>query len=233
MIQPGQLILPKVHGMMNRNRTERISCRVLQALACIMLLAGCTGLHAPQVESSHIYVLDARVPVKTVKIKRDVVLAVSMPRARPGYDTSRIAYMRQPNELDYFVVNRWADTPARMLEPLLVQALEQTHSFRAIVRTPGEVSANIRLDTDLIRLQQNFETQPSKVQLTLRVQLIDVTDKRVLAVKIFDETENAASDNAYGGVITANRLLQRVLEQLSDFCINESVEPQSSDSGRP
>ena len=190
-----------------------------------MLLAGCTQLYAPQVEPSHIYVLDAQASVKTVQVKRDLVLAVSMPRARPGFDTSQIAYLHQPHELDYFVVNRWADTPARMLEPLLLQALEQTRSFRAIVRAPGAIPANIRLDTELIRLQQDFGTQPSKVQITLRAQLIDMTDQRVLAVKLFDETENAVSDNAYGGVITANHLLQRVLDQLSDFCINESVKP--------
>lgn len=195
-----------------------------------MLLAGCTGLHAPQVENSHIYVLDAQASVKTVQVKRDLVLAVSMPRARSGFDTSEIAYVRQPNELNYFVVNRWADTPVHMLEPLLVQALEQTRSFRAVVRIPGVVPANIRLDTELVRLQQDFGTRPSKVQITLRAQLIDVTNKRVLAVKLFDETENAVSDNAYGGVITANRLLQRVLDQLSDFCINESVSQQVSES---
>jgi len=212
---------------MNTNRQMCIPCRIFPALACAILLAGCTRLYAPQVETSHIYVLDAQAPVKTGRIKRDLVLAVSMPRARPGFDTSLIAYLRQPHELDYFVVNRWADTPARMLEPLLLQALEQTGSFRAIVRAPGVVPANIRLDTELVRLQQDFGTQPSKVQITLRAQLIDMTDQRVLAVKLFDETENAVSDNAYGGVITANRLLQRVLDQLSDFCINESVSPQT------
>ena len=215
---------------MNINRQKHFISRTLQVLACATLLAGCTGLHAPQVESPHIYVLDARAPDKAVKIKRDLVLAVSMPRARSGFDTSQIAYLRQPYELDYFVANRWADAPARMLEPLLLQALEQTGSFRAIVRTPGAVPANIRLDTELIRLQQDFGARPSKVQITLRAQLIDVTDKQVLAVKLFDETENAVSDNAYGGVITANRLLQRVLGQLSDFCISESFSRKASES---
>jgi cholesterol transport system auxiliary component len=215
---------------MNTNRQKCIPCRILQTLACAVLLAGCTGLHAPQVESPHIYLLDARAPVKTAQIKRDLVLAVSMPRARSGFDTSQMAYLRQPHELNYFVVNRWADTPARMLEPLLVQALEQTRSFRAVVQTPGVVPANIRLDTELIRLQQDFGTRPSKVQITLRAELIDVTDKRVLAVKLFDETENAVSDDAYGGVIAANLALQRVLAQLSDFCINESVSQQASET---
>ena len=187
-------------------------------LACTLLLAGCSGLQAPKIEKLHTYTLDARAPVKTAQTKWDWVLSVSMPRARTGFDTKKMAYLRQPHELEYFAVNRWADTPARMLAPLLVQTLEP--GFRAVVQAPGAVPANVRLDTELIRLQQDFSTQPSKVQLTLRVQLVDVTDQRVLAVKLLDETENAASEDAYGGVIAANRALQRVLDQLPEFCIN-------------
>ncbi|MEK7758419.1 MAG: ABC-type transport auxiliary lipoprotein family protein, partial [Pseudomonadota bacterium] len=107
--------------------------------------------------------------------------------------------------------------------PLLVQAMEQTGSFRAVVQTPGAFPADVRLDTELIRLQHDFVTQPSRVQLTLRAQLIDVRGQRVLAVKQFDESENAASDNAYGGVTAANRVLQRVLDQLADFSVSGSV----------
>jgi len=187
-------------------------------LACTLLLAGCAGLQAPKIEKLHTYTLDARAPVKTTQIKRDLLLSVSMPRARTGFDTAKMAYLRQPHELEYFAVNRWADTPARMLAPLLVQTLGP--SFRAVVQAPGAVPATVRLDTELIRLQQDFSIQPSKVQLTLRVQLVDVTDQRVLAVKLLDETENAASEDAYGGVIAANRALQRVLDQLPEFCIN-------------
>ncbi|MCL5668620.1 MAG: ABC-type transport auxiliary lipoprotein family protein [Gammaproteobacteria bacterium] len=161
--------------------------------------------------------------IKAAQVKRDLVLAVSTPRARPGFDTPRMAYLRQPHELDYFKANRWADTPARMLGPLLAQALEQTGSFRAVVQTPSAVPADIRLDTELIRLQHDFSTEPSQIQLTLRAQLIDVRSKRVLAVKLFDETEDAASGNPYGGVTAANRALQRVLAQLADFCVDESV----------
>jgi cholesterol transport system auxiliary component len=188
-----------------------------------MLLAGCAGLPTPQVESQNIYVLDAQPAIKAAQAKRDLVLAVSLPRARPGFDTHQMTYVRQPHALDYFAANRWADTPARMLGPLLAQALEQMGSFRAVVQMPGVVPADVRLDTELIRLQHDFGTRPSQIQLTLRAQLIDVRSKRVLAVKLFDETENAASEDAYGGVTAANRALQRVMKQVADFCINASA----------
>ena len=208
---------------MNLNEPKRISRRIFLTLVSATLLAGCTGLQAPRVDSPRLYLLDARSTLKAVKLKRDLVLAVTMPRARPGFDTPRMAYLRQPHELDYFVTSRWVDTPSRMLGPLLAQALEQTGSFRAIVQTSGVIPADIRLDTELIRMQQEFRTQPSRVQLTLRAQLIDVVGKRVIAVMLFDESENAISDDAYGGVIAANRVVQRVLGQLADFCVNASV----------
>lgn len=183
-----------------------------------LLLAGCTGLHAPEAENINIYTLDARPSIAAASVKHDLVIAVGTPHARPGYDTPQIAYVQQPHELNYYAVNRWADTPARMLAPLLVQALEQGGSFRAVVRTPGPVPADIRLDTELVRLQQDFETQPSKVQITLRAQLTDVRSNRVLASRVFDETEDAPSENAYGGVIAANRALQHILNRLTAFC---------------
>ena len=201
----------------------RTTCRTLQVLTSALLLAGCAGITTPPVASETIYVLEALRATKPAHIKRNLVLAISEPQTRPGFDTPQMAYVQQPHELNYFVTSRWADTPARMLGPLLVQAMEQTGSFRAVVQTPSVVPADVRLDTELIHLQHDFVTRPSRVQLTLRAQLIDVRGQRVLAVKQFDESENAAKDNAYGGVTAANRVLQRMLDQLAEFCVNESV----------
>ena len=60
------------------------------------------------------------------------------------------------------------------------------------------------------------------MQITLQAQLIDVRGKRVLAVQQFDATENADSEDAYGGVSAANRLGQRGLGEGTEFCITGS-----------
>jgi len=184
-----------------------------------LLLAGCTGLSTPQGSSPNIYVLDARPAVPESTVRHDLVLAVNMPQARPGFETAQIAYLQQPHELNYFVNSRWTSAPARMLQPLLLQALEQSAGFRAVVRTASAIPADVRVDIELIRLQHDFTTHPSRVQLTLQAQLIDVRGKGVLAVQQFDATENAGSEDAYGGVSAANRLVQRVLGQVTEFCV--------------
>lgn len=189
-------------------------------LLAALLLAGCTGLPGPQGSIPDRYALDARPAVQASSVQRDIVLAVNMPQASPGFETAQIAYMRKPHQLEYFANSRWTDAPARMLQPLLRQTLEQSAAFRAVTQTA--IPADIRLDTELIRLQQDFTARPSRVRITLRVQLIDVRSKRVLAIREFDESENADKDNAYGGVSAANRLVQRVLGQIAEFCIASS-----------
>jgi cholesterol transport system auxiliary component len=186
--------------------------------AAVALLAACTALQPPEADRASTYVLEATPAAGAPRPKRDLVLEVSVPRARPGFDTPLMAYTQRANALEYFAKNRWADTPARMLAPLLVQALDHSGGFRAVVLAPSLVTAELRLDTELVRLQQDFGARPSRVQFTLRAQLIDTGARRVLASAELDETEVAPSDDPYGGVIAANRALGRLLERLAEFC---------------
>jgi len=206
--------------MLNKPTNPKALCRLLLTLFSVVLLAACSSLRGTPTPAAHLYTLDAHASVVARSSSSDVVLALSMPRASPGFDTTQMAYQRQPHQIEYFALNRWVDTPAHMLEPLLLQSLEQSRGFSAVVRTPGLVTAKIRLDTELIRLQQDFTSKPSRIQFTLRAQLVDISAKRVLAVKVFDVVENAASDDAQGGVAAANLALQSALDQVLDFCLN-------------
>jgi cholesterol transport system auxiliary component len=195
----------------------------LGLLATAALLAGCSGLQPAATDAGNTFVLQARPLAPRPGPASDAVVEVSAPRAWPGFDTPRMAYVQRRYELDYFASHRWADTPARMLAPLLADALAQSRGFRAVVQTPSTVPAELRVTGELVRLQQNFLTHPSRVELTVRIDLLDVRGKRLLATRVFDEAEAAATDDPYGGVAAANAALQRVLDQVVDFCIAESA----------
>jgi len=192
--------------------------RAAAGVAIAALLAACTAIQPPEPDRASLYVLEATSAAGAPRPRRELVLEVSAPRARAGFDTPLMAYVERPNALEYFARNRWADTPARMLAPLLAQSLERSGGFRAVVQAPGGAIAALRLDTELVRLQQDFGVRPSRVRLTLRAQLIEVAAGRVLASEEFDESEAAPSDDPYGGVIAANRALERLLGRLGDFC---------------
>ncbi len=190
----------------------------------LALLGGCTGLSSPQGTSPNLYVLDAQPTVPPSPVKRNLILTVNMPQANPGFETSQIAYLRQPHQLNYFVKSRWKDSPTRMLQPLLWQALQQSTGFNAVTLTASSIPADVRLDTVLVRLQQDFTTRPSRVHITLQTQLFDLRTRRVLSIRQFDATEDADAENAYGGVTAANRLVQHMLGDITEFCITATGE---------
>lgn len=192
-------------------------------LAVAVLIGGCAALQAPQVESPTLHVLAADPLPKAARPTRDAIVEVAPPRAWPGFDTPQMAYVRQPYELDYFAASRWADTPPRMLGPLLARALEQSGGFRAVIQAPNPVPADYRVDVEIVRLQQNFAVRPSRAELTLHVQLTDVRGRRVIAARNFEEAAEAPSENAAGGVAAANAALQRMLAQVVDFCVAQTA----------
>ena len=206
---------------MNAHPERGIGRRGFAILALAALVGGCAGLQPPgEVQSLH--VLAAGPVPRTKGARQDLVLEVAAPRAGPGFDTVRMAWVRRAYELDYFAAHRWVDTPSRMLGPLLVGALEQSGGFRAVTQAQGAVRADLRLDSEIVRLQQDFSVQPSREELALRVQLTDVRERRVIATRLFEEVEDAPSDDPVGGVIAANAALQRLLQQVADFCIAEA-----------
>jgi ABC-type uncharacterized transport system auxiliary subunit len=132
-------------------------------------------------------------------------LIVNPPHAATGFDSQRIIYVRKAHQLEYFAHSEWVDTPARMIAPLIVAAVENSGMFRAVVLTPSAAAGDLRLDAEIMRMQHDFGSQPSRVQFTLRAYIVDNATRRVLAWREFDETVACRERGSYGGVVAANR----------------------------
>lgn len=151
-------------------------------------------------------------------------LLLSSPRAAPGYAGSRMAYMKEAHRIDYFARHRWADSPARMLEPNLMRALETSGLFQAVVRAPTIARFDLRLDTEVLKLVQVFESNESRVELALRISLLDKQQQRVLVSKVLQVSEPATEQTPYGGVKAANRAVDRLMQDLQHV-LRPVVEP--------
>jgi cholesterol transport system auxiliary component len=133
-----------------------------------------------------------------------------------------MAYLSRPYELGYFARHEWADTPARMLLPLLVQALESSGHYRAVISGPSAAQAELRLDTEVLAFQQEFTGPAPEARVALRAQLVDLDSRRVVATRSFEATESAVTPDPYGGVVALNRALDRLLGELQAFATGAS-----------
>ncbi|MEW6246921.1 MAG: ABC-type transport auxiliary lipoprotein family protein [Nitrospirota bacterium] len=147
------------------------------------------------------------------------VLLVGLPQAEAGFDTPRMAYVTRPYEVRYYAVNQWADTPARMLAPLLVQALEKSGVWQAVIPMPSSFRGDYRLDTLDVALEQQFLETPSRVRVALRAQLIDLKEPGVIGTRRFEVFEPAPSEDAYGGALGANRAVTKLLDQIARWAV--------------
>lgn len=207
----------------------------------LLLLAGCAAVAPRPSVDQNIFVLHGafirlQMPVSNPGSNSGdgrPTIIVTPPRAVPGFDTRRIAYVPQLNEISYYANSRWADTPSRMLEPLLMEALEATGSFHAVAQSASPVLGDLRLDTEVIHLQQEFLSKPSRLRFTLRAQVLDLKRRQVLATRTFESVEEAPSDNAYGGVTAANRAIGKVLSQVAALAAEQapSVDQKRAASG--
>jgi len=201
------------------NKTFRApTCAALLGLA---MFGGCADSLLPRpAPPPALFALDdsARpAPAGPPAVASAPTLVVNPPRAAAGFESAHIVYLRRPHEIEFFAYSQWVDAPAQMLAPLIVGAIERTGAFRAVLRAPTAAAAELRLDTELIRLQQDFTSSPSHVQLTLRAVLIETGTRRVVAVREFDASVPAPSDDTQGGVAAANQAVQRVLAELAKF----------------
>ena len=195
--------------------------------ACVLLLgttSACNSLRTAAAPPPVFYSLDrATNPTARAVPYRSMpdaapTLVVTPPYAASGFDSRRMIYVRATQKLEYFAHNEWIDTPARMLAPLIVAATTASGAFRAVVPTPSSASGDLRLDTTIIRLQQEFGSGASRVRFTLRADLVESTSRRVVAWREFDFSVDAASEDARGGATAAGLAVAAALEDLARFC---------------
>lgn len=189
----------------------------------VLALSGCAVFSAPDAPDF----VQLRLDGATAEIARAEAtgraLVVSVPRAAPGYATTQFAYFQRDRELRYFGRHEWVAEPTRMLSPAVVGALDRSGRFAAVIAQPSSANADLRLDLELLALYQDFRggRGGSELVLSVRAQLIDLADRSVIATRVFDLREPAAT-NPVAGAAAADLALARLLEQLAAFCVDAS-----------
>ena len=195
----------------------------LAPLALLALtLAGCTLLSPPGAAPPSLFTLSPGLESVPPRDLAAQTIEIAPPGARPGLDGSRMAYVTRPYEIQYFSRHQWVEPPARLLAPLLREALERDGRFQA-AQSGESVAPALRLETEIVALQQEFSAHPSQVRFTLRARLIDGLERRVLATAKFEAVEPSPSEDPYGGVIAANRSVARVLDEVAKWCAENAI----------
>lgn len=166
--------------------------------------------------SPHIDLFSLDAPVRHARAGNllPLTLVIAQPGAQPGYDTPRMAYVSRPHQIEYFSRNQWVATPGKMLLPILVGALSQR--FATVVKAPAD--GDMRLDSEIVMLRQEFSGHSSRIHLAVRARMLDNRTGRVIATREFEQFEDCPENDPYGGVLAANRAVARIAHDIAGFC---------------
>jgi cholesterol transport system auxiliary component len=96
-----------------------------------------------------------------------------------------------------------------MIQPLLTQSLQSSGYFKAVSSGIYSDKTDYRLDSQLLMLQQNFMTKPSRVFLVMKLVFNDTRNNQVIASKIFQYRIPCPQETPYGGVLAANQAVKQ------------------------
>ncbi len=188
-------------------------------LGLLGLQIACSPIKPP---ISNYYTLDAYSTVHLAPTQSTLSIAISQPEAMAGYQTEQMHYVQKPFELSTFVHNAWISSPANMIYPLIMESLQKTGYFFAVVSSPYVDKADYRLDTQILALQQNFLTKPSTLEFAANIVLTHTNDNRVVASTIIRQRIPCPTDTPYGGVLAANNAARAFTARVSSFVITQT-----------
>lgn len=185
--------------------------RIILFLILTCMITSCSLL-SPVKSDYTTYVLRNN-PCVSAQRQTNSILYVAPVEADPLYDTDYMAYSTHPIQVEYYAKNKWADTPARMLKPLILQTLRGTHHFRAITTSPN-VPFTYRLNTNILELRQVFTCTGSYVAFRLHVEVVRASTGKIIVSRELCSTRIMCKPNPYSGAWAANQAVANVLEQL-------------------
>ena len=194
---------------------------LLGAVLALSLVPGCALLSPPaaQARKEVLNRMPSEVPQRA---SHGAVLLVFPPQTRPIYDTTQMAYTTRPYEIAYFSQHEWAETPAQMLQPLLVRTLQDTRFFGAVLAPPYPGRYSYALRTEIRELIADFTAEPATVQLSLRLQLSEGATGRIVAIKELSIREPMQQKTPYAGVVAANEAAAKALLELARFVLDKA-----------
>ena len=102
--------------------------------------------------------------------------------------------------------------------------LDESGLFGAIVAGSSDIRTDLRLDSEVLSLQQEFEDGTSNVTLAVKVNLVKVSNRSLINSRTFSYRVAADEQNAEAGVVAANLATERFLDDLARF-VSSAVKP--------
>ncbi len=188
---------------------------------CALVMA-CTPLNYVKKNDQEIKRYEIAIPIN-IKKKNNPTgpsIVIYPIKTNAVYNSPRIAYQIHKYKISYYAQNEWADAPGQLLLPVLIASMESSGLFQSTVSISSSAISDLGLDVELQKLIHEYEENDSKVRMAVRMQLIDLKRRNILASETLELLEPAPSNDPLGAVKATNQLVNQLIQASQSFVKN-------------
>lgn len=178
-------------------------------------LAGCGG--APRTD--YHLLRDAAPAPPQAPARVDQVLLVAPGTPASLYDTERMVFSADGSSRSYFQFGFWAERPQRRLLLLAEERLVRAQAFREVALSTSGIRGSLLLTLRLESLYADDAADPAQARLAFGAELIDWTDRRLIARRSFERATPMPRHDAAAFAEAASVSMGVLLGELTDWAV--------------
>lgn len=194
----------------------------LYSLTGLIFIIGCSILQPVESPTLKQFILSQLPKIPVSSMHSSKTLVVMLPMIFSPFDTHKIAYVNQKQQINYFSRSEWIALPAEMLQLLLIQSLQKTRHFKIVVKPFLLGQYDFALYTWVTELNEDLTGVLPVFKINLQAILFDARHHRVIANRNFYKEIELNNISIQSAMIAANQAVAIILQQTADFCIQET-----------
>lgn len=194
------------------------------ALLAAAGLSGCISLLPDSGPPPDIHRLTAPALALPADAKaQDWVIEIAAPTASKAIASDRLTLVTPDQGLAYVAGARWASDTPRLIQDLLVETLDSSGLVRAAARPSDGVRARFELRADIsaFEVEQPAPGEAPTAHVRLRVKLVDVNSRELIAARAFDERVLAGSARVGAIVAALNTAAETAARAIAVWSVDE------------
>ena len=183
-------------------------------LSLLLALTGCSIL-PPGPGSKTAYVLENRVCQPPSEKKPEAPsLILRDPTAAQLINSHKIIFRKDLATRSYYQLAEWVEPPPSRFAALLLEALECSALFKSVTLRSKSTDAQFALQTELVEFMHDTVSDPTKVLVTVRAELIDLESRQIMDTRTFTKSLELTQSDAPTAVAQFNSATNLILDDL-------------------
>lgn len=199
---------------------------ILVSASSLLALSGCGSLIGPSEPPAQIYVLSPDLGPMPARGNLPFQLAVARPEASASLASDRIA-LRRNLAFDYYANAQWTDSAPKLIQTLLVEALEKNGALGFVARDEDGLRADFVVQGELNAFEARYDLgdAPPIVVVDMMMQVVSTVHREIVGARDFHE-EAQATANSVTAVITGfDTVLSRLLAETARWILETAQAP--------